>query len=101
MAEDGCCLPAGSPCPLPVLELSHSNGWGGEDANLLPQGFHRLLPALLIVDVQDTAGVEPAPNCPGNQLSGQDLQLSGINNTGGDSFNFLVLFLISFSKSPL
>lgn len=81
-------------------ELSHPNGRGREDAELLPQGLHWLLPALLVVDVQDTAGIEPTPNRPGNQLGGQDLQLSGTNDTGGGSFDIHIL-LISFSKSPL
>lgn len=88
----------GSPGPL-LTQLSHSDGRGREDAELLPQGLHRLLPALLVVDVQDTAGVEPAPNGPGNQLGGQDLQLSGTNHTGGGSFDIHIL-LFSFTRSP-
>lgn len=77
------------------------NGRGREDADLLPQGFHRLLPALLVVHVQDAAGVAPAPDRPGNELGGQDLQLPGANDIGGDSSDFHVLLWIPSSNSPV
>lgn len=90
----------GSPIPPPPQhELSHTDSRRGEDANFLPQGLHALLPALLIIDIEDTAGVAPAPDRPWNQLSGQDLQLSATKGTEDNGFHFHVWFSISSSKS--
>lgn len=67
---------------------SRGSGWGeGEeglgldvhggvrDAQLLPQSPQGLLPAPLVVQIEDTRGPAPVLNCPWDQLRDQHLQL--------------------------
>lgn len=48
---------------------------GLRDAQLLPQSRQGLLPAPLIVQVEDTRGPAPILNCPRDQLRDQHLQV--------------------------
>lgn len=97
-ANGGSPIPPPTPTPPPrSIELSHTDSRRGEDANFLPQGFHALLPALLVIDIEDTAGVAPAPDRPWEQLRGQDLQLSATKATQHNAFFFSFPPLVFYS----
>lgn len=98
-ANGGSPIPPPTPTPPRSIELSHTDSRRGEDANFLPQGFHALLPALLVIDIEDTAGVAPAPDRPWEQLRGQDLQLSATKATQHNAF-FVFISTFGFLFPP-
>lgn len=75
------CLRPQSATPVKVIFFlgasSHLDRRGWEDADFAAQGLDGLLPAALVVIIQDAVGVGPTPDGPWDEVGGQKAELPG------------------------